>query len=392
MKSGHWTIEPISLPFVFNVHRLMLVRRFMLGTVLSVQANYYWVRLDATPSDVEAEDQTKAEETRRSTFLLCTRRSRLKKIGQRIWVGDRVQVEEPDWDGQRGAIASILPRQTELDRPPVANASHILLMFAMADPVLDPVQLSRFLVKAESTELSVSLCLNKSDLVSADAQDEWRDRLKQWGYNPIIISLSQKKGLEHLAQQLQQHSTIVSGPSGVGKSSLINGLVPTVDQRVSAVSGKLGRGRHTTRHVELFELPTGGLVADTPGFNQPELDCLPLQLGQYFPEIRQRLNQQHCQFSNCFHRDEPNCAIRGDWERYEHYLGFLEDTIARHDQQQRRTKETVTKVKSGQSGCDRVEPKLETKRYRRKSRRRETQDLQDFRGDVQEMLAQEQHD
>ncbi|NET51627.1 MAG: small ribosomal subunit biogenesis GTPase RsgA [Merismopedia sp. SIO2A8] len=356
----------------------------MLGTVLSVQANYYWVRLDAIPVEV------KTGGLMDDALLLCTRRSRLKKMGQQIWVGDRVQVEEPDWEGQRGAISNVLPRTTELDRPPVANASHILLMFAMADPVLDPAQLSRFLVKAESTNLAVSLCLNKSDLVSEEAKGEWSDRLSQWGYQPMIISLSQQKGLDQLVQQLQPHNTIVSGPSGVGKSSLINQLIPTVEQRVNAVSGKLGRGRHTTRHVELFALPTGGLVADTPGFNQPELDCFPRQLGQYFPEIRQRLSQQRCQFNDCFHRDEPNCIVRGDWERYEHYLVFLEEAIARHEQQgQRSDKETATKVMSGQSGRDRVEPKLETKRYRRKSRRRETQELKDFRGDVRDMLTQE---
>lgn len=361
----------------------------MLGTVLSVQANFYWVRLDDIAVETQ-ENRPNTHQIKRSRLLLCTRRSRLKKMGQQVWVGDRVQVEEPDWVSQRGAITEVLNRTTALDRPPVANADHILLMFAMAAPPLDPVQLSRFLIKAESTQLAVTLCLNKQDLVRNDQQREWRDRLHQWGYPPILISLHHSFGLETLMTHLQGHHTIISGPSGVGKSSLINHLIPSVDQRVSSVSGKLGRGRHTTRHIELFELPNGGLVADTPGFNQPDLDCYPDQLSQYFPEIRQRLTQNSCQFSNCLHRNEPHCAVRGDWERYEHYLSFLDDAVTYQKEQEQLTdKETAMKIKSGQQGRDRIEPKLLAKRYRRKSRRSETQELQDLCGDVTEMLSDE---
>lgn len=366
-------------------------KKHLLGTVLSVQANFYWVRLDQNGESKNTNSDN--DQTYPPNQLLCTRRSRLKKIGQEVWVGDRVQVEEPDWDNKSGAIAKVLGRSTSLDRPPVANADHILLMFAMADPPLDPTQLSRFLIKAESTQLAVTLCLNKRDLVNADQQEEWIDRLQDWGYDPILISLKKKVGLNRLNEHLNGHNTVISGPSGVGKSSLINHLIPTVDQRVNTVSGKLGRGRHTTRHVELFELTGGGLVADTPGFNQPDLDCYPDQLSQYFPEIRQRLAHTSCQFSNCLHRDEPNCAVRGDWERYHHYLSFLsEATDYQIKQEQRTGKETVLKIKSGQKGRDRVEPKLKTKRYRRKSRRSETQDLQDLCGDIQDILKDEADD
>ena len=364
----------------------------MLGTVLSVQANFYWVRLDDETVQTGLTNAN-ASKPLSSPMLLCTRRSRLKKMGQQVWVGDRVHVEEPDWVSQRGAIAEVLNRATELNRPPVANADHILLMFAMADPPLDPMQLSRFLMKAESTQLAVTLCLNKQDLVCPNEQQDWCKRLQQWGYSPVLISLQQGIGLESLTTHLKGHNTIISGPSGVGKSSLINHLIPSVDQRVSAVSGKLGRGRHTTRHVELFELPDGGLVADTPGFNQPDLDCYPSELSQYFPEIRQRLSHHSCQFSNCLHRDEPDCAVRGNWERYDHYLSFLDDAVSyQTEQEQRSGKETAMKVKSGQMGRDRIEPKLQTKRYRRKSRRSETQNLQDLCGDVKEMLNYDTND
>ncbi len=369
----------------------------LLGTVVAVQANYYQVRLDSQ----ELGDKKGAENTQinsplppssplppisipfrdgdpESPLLLCTRRARLKKIGQQVMVGDRVEVVEPDWAGGRGAIANVLPRSSQLDRPPIANAEQILLVFALAEPTLDPYQLSRFLVKAESTQLDVCLCLNKEDLLTKEEINAWHDRLNGWGYQPIFISVSGTTGIDRVSGQLKDKITVVAGASGVGKSSLINALIPTAGLRVGEVSGKLGRGRHTTRHVELFELPDGGLLADTPGFNQPDFDCTPQELVYYFPEARQRLEVASCQFSDCSHRDEPNCAVRGDWERYEHYLDFLEEAIARLDHlNQQANPESTMKLKS-KRGKSQYEPKLETKKYRRTSRRTQQQSLQQF--------------
>lgn len=342
------------------------------GTVLAVQANYYFVQLDTALTGSE-----NAAVSLPQMSLLCTRRSRLKKIGQRVMVGDRVQIEEPDWDGGRGAIAQVYPRHTELDRPPIANANQILLLFALAAPPLDPWQLSRFLVKAESTGMRVQLCLNKRDLVSARELAEWRDRLQQWGYTPDFISVA-KGALDAVRDRLQHRITIVSGPSGVGKSSLLNALIPQAELRVGEVSGKLRHGRHTTRHVELFELPSGGLLADSPGFNQPELACVPQELTTYFPEIQARLQEQSCQFHNCLHRDEPGCAVRGDWERYAHYRLFLEEAIAYQTTLERSPDaEATTKQKVGQDGHIETEPRLASKKYRRPSRRAQKQALQD---------------
>jgi ribosome biogenesis GTPase len=375
----------------------------LLGTVLSVQANYYWVRLDPGYEQYSGETLAAVSANFPSdpwpvSVLLCTRRARLRKIGQQVMVGDRVLVEEPDWTGQRGAIAQVFPRLTELRRPPVANANHILLVFALEEPALDPYQLSRFLVTAESTGLGITLCLNKSDLVSAKQQSHWcsfpleilRKRLRQWGYEPILISLYTGDGLAVLAAQLSQKLTVISGPSGVGKSSLINKLVPTVDLRVGSVSGKLGRGRHTTRHVELFELPIGGLLADTPGFNQPVFNFPPESLANYFPEARQRLADGTCQFSNCLHRDEPNCIVRGNWERYEHYLSFLDEAIAQQvEANQLSDPESTIKLKTKGKGQLQYEPKLETKKYRRPSRRTQQQALQEFYQDTEDLMPED---
>lgn len=344
------------------------------GTVVAVQANFYLVQLDHQTAPPDSQDPA---------TLLCTRRSRLKKIGQQVMVGDRVQVEEPDWAGGRGAIAQVLPRHSQLDRPPIANVDQILLVFAVAEPPLEPFQLSRFLVKAESTGLEVVLCLNKRDLISDEERQEWGDRLRSWGYTPVMISVQQGEGLGAVRDRLERQITVVSGPSGVGKSSLINALVPQIDLRVGAVSGKLARGRHTTRHVELFELPTGGLLADSPGFNQPDLDCSPSELAYCFPEIERRLEEHTCQFNNCLHLDEPGCAVRGDWERYHHYCVFLEEAIARQTALDRMgTEESTTKQKIGADGQVETEPKLQTHKYRRPSRRTEKQALRDLCHDV----------
>ena len=338
------------------------------GTVVAVQANFYQVQLDD-----------------RAVRLLCTRRSRLQKIGQKVMVGDRVRVVEPDWTDQRGVINEVFPRETELDRPPVANANQLVLVFALAQPPLEPMQLSRFLVKAESTGIDLCVCLNKKDLVSATERQEWEARLQGWGYSPFLISVEQKAGLEALQKQLNDRTTIFAGPSGVGKSSLINLLIPQAQLRVSTVSGKLQRGRHTTRHVELFSLPNGGLLADTPGFNQPDLNCDPLTLATYFPEARERLKQGSCRFGDCLHRDEPDCVVRGEWERYPHYLDFLKSAIEQLEAREQTTDaDNSLKLKIKSSGERSYEPRLERKKYRRDSRRQRNQDLQEWCKDMDE--------
>ncbi len=346
------------------------------GTVVAVQANFYQVQLDGDKGD-------KAELA--PLTLLCTRRTRLKKIGLSVMVGDRVIVEEPDWAGNRGAIAHVLPRSSLLDRPAIANVNQILLVFAAADPPLEPYQLSRFLVKAEETGLDVVLCLNKCDLISDAEQASIFERLSLWGYQPTFISVYNSINTQTLLNKLQNKTTVLAGASGVGKSSLINKLIPNVNLRVGEVSGKLAKGRHTTRHVELFELPNGGLLADTPGFNQPDLDCSPSELAYYFPEARLKLATGTCRFANCLHRDEPLCVVRGGWERYEHYLVLLEEALSRQAYLNSSTDpESTLKLKTKGKGQSHYEPKLETKKYRQKSRRTQLQELEQFYQDSED--------
>jgi ribosome biogenesis GTPase / thiamine phosphate phosphatase len=326
------------------------------ATVVAVQANFYWVQF--------ADGQR----------LLCTRREKLKKMGTQVVVGDGVTVV--NCEAERGVIVAVSERFSQLDRPPIANVDAVCLVFAMAEPAIEPLTLSKFLVQAESVGVKVLLCLNKCDLATVDDQQHWRDRFTAWGYPPLMVSTVSGVGMTLLQQQLRDKITVFAGHSGVGKSSLIGALIPDLELRIAAVSGKLSRGRHTTRHVELFELLTGGLIADTPGFNQPDLDCLPIELGQYFPELRSQ--SVNCQFADCLHAEEPGCGIDQNWERYAHYRAFL--TITQQLQQQRsqqRQPERQWKQKD-KAGETSQEPRLAAKQYRRPSRKQQNQALADL--------------
>lgn len=286
------------------------------GLVVALQANFCRVVLDGMG---EAKDQP----------LLCTRRARLERSGDQLCVGDRVWVEAIDRTSGTGVVAAIDPRQGRpLERPPVANVARVLVVSALAEPTPDPLQLTRFLISAEATGVPVLPVLTKSDLASPEWRQAWNRRLELWGYQPILVSTVSGAGLDGLRQQLQQSGiAVLCGPSGVGKSSLLNALLPELQLRVASVSGRLRRGRHTTRHVELFPLGPGALLADTPGFNRPSLPRDPRTLADCFPELRAALAAGPCRFSNCLHRGDPGCAIGVGWDRFSFYRQCLEECL-----------------------------------------------------------------
>ena len=223
-------------------------------------------------------------------------------------------------------MATVEPRSSWLTRPPVANVSLVVVALAVDQPAFDPDQASRFQLTAERTGLPVQVLLTKSDLLDVQQQRQLQQRLRGWGYEPLLLSSRTGLGMDDLRRRLQDTTlSVLCGPSGVGKSSVLNALMPHLDLRVGAVSGRLQRGRHTTRHVELFPLIPGSRVADTPGFNRPDLPNDPRELGMLFPELRDQLEPWPCRFRDCLHRGEPGCGVKRNWERYPLYIAALEE-------------------------------------------------------------------
>lgn len=286
------------------------------GIVVALQANYLEVELHDPPEGIPGR-------------LLCTRRTRLSHRGSTVNVGDEVCVEAIDVVQARAVVADVAPRTSWLTRPPVANVSLVVVVLAVDQPSFEPDQASRFLLTAERTGLDVQVVLSKRDLLPPYQLEQLCERLRGWGYEPIALSSETGEGVEALQQRVKGTAlAVLCGPSGVGKSSVLNRLLPHLSLRVGAVSGRLQRGRHTTRHVELFALDSDSRVADTPGFNLPDLPDDPRELGVLFPELRQQLDPWPCRFRDCLHRGEPGCGVSTAWERYSLYVSGLEELIS----------------------------------------------------------------
>ncbi|SEB19700.1 ribosome biogenesis GTPase [Thalassobacillus cyri] len=248
-------------------------------------------------------------------------------------VGDEVTFEA---DNQKeGYVLSIGKRKNELVRPPVANVDQALIMTSAKDPAFNPLLLDRFLVLVEANRIEPLIVISKVDGSKEEGDiHAFQELYQQAGYTVILTSKDKDIALEEIQSHLTGKITVVAGQSGVGKSTLLNHLDPELDIETNEISESLGRGKHTTRHVELFEI-AGGLVADTPGFSSLEFQELEEdQLPECFPEFREV--QHLCKFRGCLHKKEPKCAVKAAVDngeiasqRYEHYLQFLEEIQTR---------------------------------------------------------------
>lgn len=272
--------------------------------------------------------------------IQCRARGKFKfqKSKQTPLVGDLVQFDQTGMD--EGVITFVQPRSTELKRPPIANVDQAVVVCSLREPQFSQMPLDRFLVHAEQEKLNIIICLTKKDLVTDDQEiEDIRNIYHATGYPIVVTSVIENEGVDELKERLVDQVTVFAGQSGVGKSTLLNRILPDQSLKTGSVSQKIGRGRHTTRQVELLPLPKGGQVADTPGFSQLSFQGMePEDLQYYFPEFAAVM--ENCRYRGCLHDQEPHCGIREATQsgqiansRYQNYLHFLQEI-----QKQRRFK------------------------------------------------------
>ena len=259
--------------------------------------------------------------------VTCRGRGSLRRNGDSPLTGDMVEITV---ENGKGMVESILPRKNRFIRPAVANVDALVVFAANVNPVTEPFLIDRVAAIAGDQEVSVYICINKCDL---DPAEDLERIYKHAGFPVILASAETGEGVEELRSLLKGKLIAFTGNTGVGKSSMLNALCPDLHLATGQVSEKLGRGRHTTRHVELFCLGEDTYVADTPGFSSfdtEQMDVLLKENLQYtFPDFAPYMGQ--CQFHDCSHRKEPGCSIRAAVEsgeiettRYESYLRLYE--------------------------------------------------------------------
>ena len=263
----------------------------------------------------------------------CKIRDVLKKRKDAIVVGDFVELEQLNENSKQAFVSKVLPRESYIPRPKVANINQVIIVSAIKEPDLDFEQLNRYLAFCEYYDLRPVLCFNKNDL---EGEEEIIAKIKEiyvpLNYNILFTSALEGNGIDEFKSILQDKITVLCGSSGVGKSSLINAIRPDLNLKTKQVSEKTERGTHTTRHCEIITLENESRIVDTPGFSQLKFDFLmPAQVGLLFREIVKIQNDYGaCKFSDCLHEHETGCQIIEHQEmidntRYESYLQFVKE-------------------------------------------------------------------
>ena len=261
----------------------------------------------------------------------CRARGIFRKEKITPLVGDRVVISIVDEENKKGVVEEIDERDTELVRPPIANVDKALIVFAIKNPSPNLSLLDRFIVLAEKENLEIAIILTKADLDDGEELNKIKDIYELSGYKVIPVSNKQKMNIDKVKEELKGNVVVFAGPSGVGKSSLLNEIDKNFELQTGEVSDKIKRGKHTTRHAELLKLECGGMVADTPGFSSLTLDDIDeTELKEYFIEFN---DFDDCRFgSRCIHEKEPSCAVKEAVEngeiskkRYDSYIQLLNE-------------------------------------------------------------------
>lgn len=265
----------------------------------------------------------------------CRAKGIFRNRNEKPLVGDMVELSILDESAGQGNITAILERKNSVLRPRVANVDQVMVVFAAAKPEPNMHLLDCFLVRMEADNIPVIICFNKSDLVDAEAIDRYRNIYSGCGYGFLSVCAHTGEGMRELMDSMRGKTTVLAGPSGVGKSSIMNLLYPDAQAETGSISRKLGRGRHTTRHSEIFCIDGNSYIVDTPGFSSLKLpDMEEGELRMYFPEYAEC--EGMCRFQGCMHRDEPGCEVKErvhagvlSRERYESYLLMLDEVRLR---------------------------------------------------------------
>lgn len=265
----------------------------------------------------------------------CKAKGIFRKEQIKPLVGDLVTIELTDEEKLLGNIVDILPRKNQLIRPAAANIDQALVIFAIVKPDPNYNLLDRFLINMEQQKLPCIICFNKKDIASEEEKSELVAAYGGCGYEVLFVSGKQNDGIEEIKSCLQGKTTVVAGPSGVGKSTIINAICPQAQMETGEISRKIERGKHTTRHAELFAVSEDTYICDTPGFTSLSLfDMEKEDLQGFYPEFAEY--EKNCKFGGCSHISEPVCGVKEALNggkisrvRYENYVMLYEELKGR---------------------------------------------------------------
>ena len=270
----------------------------MRGKIVKGIAGFYYVHADGC-----------ALEGAKPGVYECRAKGVFRKDRRKPLVGDDVEMEVLDGEKLLGSIVELLPRQSELIRPAVANVSQALVIFSIVKPSPNFNLLDRFLIMMAQQEVPCVICFNKKDIDVENAGESYRKIYEGCGYRVITVSAAKGDGIDELKETLAGKTTTAAGPSGVGKSSLVNCLQSEVVMETGRISSRIERGKHTTRHSELIAVGKDTYILDTPGFSSLGLfDLEKEELAGYYPEFA--AYEKYCRFRGCAHVSEPVCGVK----------------------------------------------------------------------------------